>query len=227
MPNNLNDNEINTILKNYEKYFLKRLKKRLPKNYSLPFKVSEEDFLQEILIKMWSLLKSKYDPSKGSVNTFVTSYIDTVVRYVILNTTKSLYYTGKNSDGKNRRTQIRELQKNTLSIESINKKHSSMSSYGQKSTNTNDNIDNFIYHFSSDVNVDEQSMDCSIDFPIIITEIQKTLPEELFIIFKLYFLEDLSQSEISKKIGIVQSTVSKKIEQIKQEVSVILNDLGY
>ena len=79
----LKTNEINTILTNYQDYFRRRLKRKLPKNYDLPFKVTEDDFLQEVLINMWELLSSRYDSKLGTINTFVTSHIDMCIKHVI------------------------------------------------------------------------------------------------------------------------------------------------
>lgn len=222
-PNNLTDNEINDILINYQSYFKKRLKEYLPKKFDLPFRFTFDDFLQEVLIKMWTTLRDKYDPQKGTINTFIVSHINTIIRYVILNVSKSLFYTGKDLNDNKRRTQSRELQKNCMSLDNMKVRGFKF----PDEVHSSHDINSFLYHVGVESEFNEEWMDWSLDFESILKEIRYKLSDDLYDIFLLYFMEDLSQKEISNITKVQQGTISKKLTKIKNEIRIILKDMGY
>lgn len=219
MKKNLTESEINVILENYQEYFRRRLKRKLPKKYDMPFKSTEDDFLQEVMIYMWKLLKNKYDSSKGTINTFVTGHIDMTVKYVILNITKSLFYTGKNIKGPNKRTQMRKLQENTTSLDRL--------STSSIKYSTTESMDSYLYSFGVLSNNDEDDISWNIDAKIILAEIKKQLPSDLYQIFDLICLQGKSQIETSSVINQRQGTISKNFRKIQEKVRTILSELGY
>lgn len=194
----LTDEKINDVLKNYKDYFKRRLYKFLPKKYDLPFKMTEDDLLQEVMIKMWKLLSNKYDPRLGSINTFITTHIDPSIRSVIANVTKTLFFTGKDPA---KRTQMRKIQKNSITIDQL--------------------------HHNDLMFLQDDEMEWNLDKKIILREIKKELDSYLFNIFTLFFIEGYSQKEICLIINQSQGTISKKIDFIRRKIQNILIELDY
>ena len=70
-------------------------------------------------------------------------------------------------------------------------------------------------------------MDWQLDAEIILTEIHRKLPTELYKIFDLICLQGKSQIEVSRIVEQGQGTISKNYRKIQEKVRTILTELGY
>ena len=107
--------DYNDVLTRFDSYFKRNLDKIIGNKKA---HIDKDDILQEVRIRMYELLRDKYDPEIGDVNVFVVSHTYLCIKYVLLRILKSLYYTGKSpGEGYNNRTVFNKINHGLDNVE--------------------------------------------------------------------------------------------------------------
>jgi RNA polymerase sigma factor (sigma-70 family) len=178
----LTEQEINALLKKYDRAIWKCVLERYPREW-LPFSLEPEDVVQEVRIKLWKLLKNRFDPELGTPDKFLRGYLINTVRGVFTNIKASLTTTGNEVKGKirNRRSLTTALQKVTIYMDDC-------AELGEK--------------------VDP---DFEIDFKTITEKVKNKLNKLGFKIFQLIFIDGHSQTDVAVILNKSDGAISKQM----------------